>query len=209
MSDERSAGWPRDPGDEPRPRPQYGEYATPEEQRARIAHPDPHVAQPSSPSRVDASPTSPFDRVPPPDAYPVRPGFPTADDTMRRARRRRVDRVVTAVMLAYGLLNVVFSIPSYVDLASTAASVMKILGVPGTFTNVAQANTWGIAAAVVLAVGYLVTATVSLLRLRAHRRSWWVPLVGVFVTYAVVYACVLVPLLSDPAFVAYMANSAG
>ncbi len=68
-----------------------------------------------------------------------------------------------------------------------------------TLTDPAGAQAWGTAAAVVLGVGWLLTAVLSWLRLRSGHRAWWVPLVGgVVFTFAA--ACLMVvPLMNDPA----------
>ncbi|MBN9169087.1 MAG: hypothetical protein J0J11_04055, partial [Microbacterium sp.] len=46
----------------------------------------------------------------------------------------------------------------------------------------------------------------ALRTLRRGRISWWIPLVGAVVTYAVVYICIAVPLLGDPAFMQYVTS---
>lgn len=187
-------------GDE-RPRPQYGEYATPEEQRARIHQPD-AVPPPASP----APPVAPAYRPAPPFgvAGPLAPGAPGAS-----VRSRAGDRIVTAVLLGYGLVNVVMAVPQYVDLPTMMTTMMKLLGVSGTFTNIDGARTWGMIAAIALVAGYAITLLLSLLRLRAHKLTWWIPLMGAVVTYLVVGICVVIPAFSDPAFTAYLSHPSG
>ena len=82
------------------PRPQYGEYATPEEQRARIRQPD--AAQPVHAGRVRA-PVAVTRRRLAPRPPRLRRSTPRA--------RHAVDRIVTFALLAYGLVNVVSAIP--------------------------------------------------------------------------------------------------
>ncbi|MEZ3159675.1 DUF6264 family protein [Microbacterium sp. BWT-B31] len=181
---------------DPRPRPAYGEYATPEEQRARIK--DPGAAWVYSPA-ADAV-------VAPEQAAPAQPVPEPAPAGVRAGRPHPVDRVVTLALLAYGLINVAFTAFSFLDLASVAQQAMDLMGIEGEFTNVDAARTWGIVAAVVLVVGYVATAALSVLQLRRGRIAWWIPLAGAVATYLVVYVCLAVPLLGDPAFIGYVSN---
>lgn len=179
------------PPPDPRPRPQYGEYATPEEQRARIQHPDATWALDAgqAPAETPATETHGW----PVDTSPAPPVAPA----------RNADRIVTLALLIVGGFNVALSAVSYFDLANLAGRAMELLGMPGEFTNVASAQLWGPIAAVVLIVGFLITAFFAWRRVRAKRLSWWVPLVGAVVTYALVYVCLAIPLLGDPAFVQF------
>lgn len=175
---------------DPRPRPAYGEYATPEEQRARISRPGPaavpaHVTAQSLPESVPV--------IEPAEASPVAPRWPA-------------DRVVTLILLAIGAFNVVSSVFSYLDLAAGIDGAMDVMGVPGEFTKFDAARTWGAIAAVVLVSGYLLTLVWSLNRMRAGRLSWWIPLLGAVVTFVIVSACVAVPLVGDPAFAEYVSS---
>ena len=176
---------------EPRPRPQYGEYASPEEQRARMKLPPPPVAPPAQTPMAPAVPPPPMWGAPSPPA--PRAGHP-------------VDRVGTIALLAYGAVNVVVSMFSFFDLPAATTAMYRVLGITGDFTNVDAARGWGIAAAVVLLLGYVGTALLAVRTLRRGRISWWIPLVGAVVTYAVVYICIAVPLLGDPAFMQYVTS---
>jgi hypothetical protein len=169
---------------DPRPRPQYGEYASAEEQRARIVHPDvtdalhtgqaPEAAPSPSPSRPGASPATGW---------------------------RLADRIVTIALLAYGVVNVAVTAPRLFDFASFANEYFSTLGVDATFTNTGAAGVWGPVAAISYVAGFVVTALLAWRRLRAGRTGFWVPLVGAVLTTIVVAVCVTVPLVGDPAFV--------
>ncbi|MFL0566153.1 DUF6264 family protein [Microbacterium sp. 179-I 1D1 NHS] len=161
--------------DEPRPRPQYGEYATPEEQRAAIRQPTPEPAAPVDP-----------------------PHPPTAPATTVAARPTRMaDRVITLALLAYGLVTVIGAIPQLVDYGSFAKTWMEVAGVSGEFTNTAQGALWGGIGATVFAVGWLLTAILSWWSLSRGRLSWWIPPVGAIVTFLIVSVCLVVPLFGD------------
>lgn len=162
-------------------RPQYGEYASPEEQRARAGLP-PLNAEPAAS---------------PPPAAPVTSAAPAA-----AAPARPIGRLVTFVLLGFGLVNVLSSIPQFVNMASTLTESMEMLGLDGEFTNFAAARTWGIVAVVVLLAGYAATAWLSFRQLKRNRAAWWIPLVGFVVTMSLVSACISVVMFSDPAFTA-------
>lgn len=171
-----------------RPRPQYGEYATPEEQRARIQQPDITDALLSGVA---------------PEPEPV-----VAEAAAQPAPRHAspLNRLVTIILLAMGAANVLISVFSYLDIVPAIEQSMELMGVSGEFTNYAVAQTWGMVAAIVLVTLYILTLSITWRVLKAGRVSWWIPLVGAVVTYAVVSACLAVPLLGDPAFTSYVTS---
>jgi hypothetical protein len=109
--------------DQLRPRPQYGEYATPEEQRSRIRQPDVTEA-------LEAGIA--------PDGAVTTPVVPAASVTARPASP--INRLVTIVLLAFGAVNVIFSVVSYLDIVPVIERAMEVMGIPGEFTNVAAAS---------------------------------------------------------------------
>ena len=184
---------------EARPRPQYGEYATPEEQRARIAGasgeaPHPDVA-PTATVAVDTAATSTGD-------------LPTPRPTTTAARpTRTADRIITFALLAYGLFTVVGAIPQLVDFAGFTDTWMRTAGIDAALIDPAAGRAWGIAAAVVYSVGWLLTAVLSWWSLSARRVSWWIPLVGAIVTFLIVGMLLTVPLVTDSGFMAGFMSS--
>lgn len=169
-------------------RPQYGELATPEEQRRLAGLP-------------------PLDAVVEPAAEPERAHVPEVTATAATpAKPRRWDRIITIALLAYGLINVLVTGISYLDLPTVMNESMKILGVPGEFTNFAQGKLWGTIAAVLLVIGWVITAWLSVRRLRTRKLTWWVPLVGAVVTMIFVGICITVPMMGDPAFLDYVSG---
>lgn len=158
-------------------RPQYGEYATPEEQRIRAGLPP-----------VEPEPTA---SAPEPVPAPVEATTPA---------RRSGDRFITAALLGVGLVNVLTSIGQFTDLASTMNLTLQMLGIDAEFTNFAAARTWGVVSVFVLVLGYAVTAWLAIRRIVRKRTSWWIPLVGFAVTMMLVSACISVPMFGDPAF---------
>ncbi len=174
---------------DPRPRPQYGEYATPEEQRARIAQPD---------AALIYEPAPVHDVAPAAEPAPASPAAGTVAASVQ-PRSRAIDRIVTFALLAYGLVNVVSSFPALIDFSAYADTMFRILGVDAALSDPAAGRPWGIASAIVLAVGWLVTAAVSWVRVRRGRISWWIPLVGGVVFTFASAMLMLVPLMNDPA----------
>lgn len=166
------------------PRPQYGEYATPEEQRARIRQPDVTAA-------LEAGRT----------AVPVTavPAGREAAAAVAEPPVRRIDRIITFALLAYGLVTVITSIPALADYSTYTDTVFDLLGVSVDLADPAAGRPWGIAAAVVMAVGWLLTAVVSWWSVRRGRLSWWIPVVGGIVFTFASSVLMLVPLMSDPA----------
>lgn len=182
----------------PRPAPHYGEYATPEQQRAAIREP----AQPQASAGVPSAPApQPF-----PQAQSAPQPHPrTVTHATTRAARpsRRADRIVTFALLAYGLVTVVSAVPQLWHFAAFAQTWMGLAGIDETFTNTAQGDLWGRIGAGVFVVGWLLTAWLSWRALSRGRLSWWIPLVGAIAAFIVVTVCLTVPLLGDPAIAAH------
>lgn len=123
------------------------------------------------------------------------------------AKPRSWDRVVTIALLAYGMVSVFITGTAYLDLPTLMNDSMKILGIEGEFTNFAQGKLWGTIAAAILVVGWVLTAWISLRRLRTGKLTWWVPLVGAASTMIIVSLCLAVPMMGDPAFIAHLDSS--
>lgn len=182
---------------EARPRPQYGEYASESEQRAHIREPLP-------------LPVPPVEVPPHASAERTNGGIPAASaaavDPARAARQ--TDRVITIVLLAIGALNVVTSFFSFLDFAAMVDRSYAMMGVDGSFTNYAAGKLWGLIAALALLAGYIITVVIARARMKANKAAWFIAIGGAVVTYVVLMACISVPLMSDPAFVDYVLNSA-
>lgn len=179
-----------------RVRPAYGEYATAEEQRARIQQP---------------AVTEALDQGLRPGAPVTGSDPPVAAASVRETPARTVDRLITAVLLGIGLVNVIVSVQSFFNTSSTFTRAMETMGIPGEFTNVSGATgsaVWGAVAGIAMVLGYALTALASWRRIRGGRRAWWVPLVGAVITYVVVTVCLTVPIMADPAFQEYVRTMA-
>lgn len=170
-------------------RPQYGEYATPEEQRRLAGLPEVDAAPEAAVATTPAVQQAPAATTPPPP--------------------RRWDRVITIGLLVYGAINVFMTGMSYLDLPPVLNESMRILGIDGEFTNFAQGRVWGIVAAGVLVLGWVITALLSIRRLRTGKITWWVPLVGAAVTTIAASVCISVAMMGDPAFIAHLDGGLG
>lgn len=170
-----------------RPRPRYGEYATPEEQRARIQQP--HVTW-----SLETGQAPPEQR---PDGEPS--AAPAAGGGAPISRRRFFDRVVTIALLIYAVFSVATSIPALVDYTGYIGTVFQLMGVEDMPEPTVDGRPWGIAAAVVLGVGLLITAALSWLLMQRGRLSFWVPIAGGVVFNLISGALLITPLMSDPA----------
>ncbi len=168
-------------------RPQYGEYSTPEEQRRLAGLP------PLDPATAD---------LPPAGYGAASASAPAASVTAPTASTppRRVDRIVTIALLAYGLVNVVVTAISYLDLPTVMNQYMQILGIAGEFTNLDDALLWGGIAAAALTGGYALTLWGSWRRMRSGKLAWWLPIVGAIAASFVVSLCLVAPMIGDPAF---------
>lgn len=188
-----------------RPRPVYGEYATPEEQRRRIQRPDfeylldtgqdPNAA----PGAVAPAGGAPAVQAPAPPSRAAY-GSParTSGSDAPAQPGRFADRVATIALLVFGLYNVVTSVPTMIDYDSYVAMMLSVLGVDGELSNAGSGGSWGIAAAVVLIMGWLLTAWLSWRNLSRGRLTWWIPLVAGVVFTLAAGALLAVPIASDP-----------
>lgn len=179
---------------DPRPRPQYGEYATPEQQaaaRGQAAPPPTVVPEPNVPP-------------PPYGAALDRHGPPTTERLAPRG-----DAPLSVALLALGLLNVLLQVFAPPDYASTIDSMYKSYGVSGTYQVTDLTATLAQVVTISYIVIYLVVLFVTVQLLRARRRAFWVPLVGGVLAAIVAGVCAGVLLYADPAFMAYLTSVSG
>ncbi|WP_396668045.1 DUF6264 family protein [Microbacterium sp. R86528] len=177
---------------DPRPRPQYGEYATVEEQQARIRQPD--ITQALDTGVVADVPEGQLS----PDVVPAETPLAGNSGARREVRRRPFDRAATIGLLVYGLITVVTSFTELVEYNPYAEQMLSMMGVDTDLAATIVGQSWGIAAALVLVFGWFVTAVLSWMSMSRGRISWWIPLVGAFVFTGVSALLMLVPLMNTP-----------
>lgn len=173
-----------------RPRPQYGEYATPEEQRARIREPLPEVHIDSD-VPVYASSPAPATGVP-------QAGAPTP------GQAGKTQRTITIAMLAFGAVNVLMAAVSFLSFSDALTETFLAFGLERSVAEQPRPQIWGTTMLLVLVIGFLVTAYLCVRRIQAQKSSWWIALVGAVVTWVVVYAIMAAVIVSDPAFAALL-----
>ena len=167
-------------------RPEYGEYASAEDQAKAIARSRPRGASIPEPSLAEPAPEQP-------------PSAAAAPGGM-------LDRLVTVVLLALGLVYLIGGAGGYLDLPTTLDTVYAQFGI-GDYTPIAATAAFGIAFVASQAVIWVISALWSYRRLSRGRRSWWVPMLGAIATFLVTVALFGALLASDPAFLAYVSTA--
>jgi hypothetical protein len=177
--------------DEPRPAPQYGEYATPEEVakvRGTQTPPEPPAGHPEPVRR------------PAPRPMPRSTAGPTARSTARPSERprRAWDVPLTVGLLALGFLFTLQSIEGFLNFSSTVTQMFARTGLDLEFGQ--EADAAGIILLLIHFALLLTALGVSVALLRAHRLAFWVPLTaGALATIAYVVT-LFVLMLANPAY---------
>lgn len=162
------------------PRPRYGAYASPEEQAARSGREAPVV----DPALV------------PRDMPPEAPGSPARRPAAPapQGRSSLADRIVTILLMAIGLYYVLGSIGLYTD-PSALADAMRL---DVELSDYAGQRGAGIAAVVVMLVGWLATVWFLWRRGARGRSMWWIALLAGVVFNFVGTLIVAIPFAMDP-----------
>ena len=157
-----------------RPRPQYGEYATPDEVAALRGAPD---APP--PQRVDR---------------------PVAVPETRGSRWRRLDQPITIALIAFGVLNLLQYSAAFLDFEGFLETVTE--GTVAEKIDFTDAARFGGVVLFLLCLVLLVTSSAAaVVLLRRGRIAFWVPLVaGAITVLAWVVVLVVIALQTPGAF---------
>jgi uncharacterized membrane protein YhaH (DUF805 family) len=181
-----------------RPAPQYGEYATPEEVARITGRPVPGS---------EPAPASP----PPAPAERAR-DWPSEDQASRPPLRW--DPPVTIALLLVGLWNVISAIPSFWnldrDLAQSFAAMPSDLGVD--LSDVQLGEPTLLVGRILLGVWvvlFLISLGVSVSRLRARRRAFWIPIVAGVVAMIAVVVAITVIMFIEPGLAAVFDPATG
>lgn len=185
--------------DSARRRPQYGEYASPEEQRAAIKQPAEWQLQALE---TDAAPEHPAPQPPLHGSYQPGPPRPWPQDESRppqqATRAGFGDRLVTFVLLGFGLSNVLSVVVDAFEGGRVMRQTLADMGDSyGRLADALPAWLWQ-GQAVIYAVVWLITLFVSLSSMRAGRRSWWIPVVGAIVAGILFFAVFVIALGQHP-----------
>jgi hypothetical protein len=152
-------------------RPQYGEYASPDERVAAGGVP----LEPVVPAVVKAEVTPP-----------------------EKPTKRNWEPLLTVALLALGGYTVLTSIPQYLNLGDLLKDVFDQAGY-GAYTSVDLARSIGIAIVAVQSVIYVLVVALTIPRLRAKKLAFVFPLVGGALAGIFVFVLLAVAIISDPA----------
>jgi hypothetical protein len=170
-----------------RQRPQYGEYASPDERIAAGGLPlEPDVVVPTPVASTE---------LPPPDAASRLDGAPPV--------ARNGDTMLTLALLVLGVYSVVTSIPGLLSLSTTlvdAFEAAKLVYSP----SFATADAIGVAILVSHSVILVVVVALSLTRLRARRLAFFIPLAGGALAGVIFIVLLFVAMAADPSFIAWV-----
>lgn len=203
-----------------RPRPRYGEYATPQEQAEIVAKSLPPVSPLLTPKPAENGsaatqapvPTQPPAQTPPSHREAVQhqpgpSGAASAPPLHGGRPARRWDRFLSIALLGYGLVNVIASTTQYADLAGYLGQVYAMFNLGEYQPNGEEARV-GLTMNIVMLGLFLVTAVLTVMRLRARRIAFWVPIVG-GVLAVIVSGILLQPFVPDTATLRDLLNSIG
>ncbi|WP_285039312.1 DUF6264 family protein [Plantibacter sp. lyk4-40-MEA-4] len=195
---------------ESRPRPQFGEYASPEEQRARIAEPiDEQRAE-----ELGIAPVVPVGRQPRQQQEPTlreqtreqahEPGVMQPGAATVAARRPVAgDRIATSILLGLGLVGLIYTMPGMLDLPGQIRPFLVQMGVSG-YSSDGLASAMGILALGIQIALWMGAVILSRRSLRAGRITFWIPIVAGVVANVVFILCLSVALGADPAVFEYV-----
>ncbi|SFN97587.1 DUF6264 family protein [Mycetocola miduiensis] len=173
--------------DAPRPRPEFGEYATPEEQRKAIKVP------------LDDAESVPVESQQSPTSHITVQGGPTSKAPVGRA----TDRLATMSLLGIGLLTILLTLPALINLPNSINTAFAQLEL-GNYTSTALGSTLGWTALAISLVLWGLAAWLSFRALGKGRVAWWIPLVFGVVANIAVFICIAIAMAGDPAFSEYV-----
>lgn len=201
--------------------PQFGQYATPEEQKARIQDlsANPYYAatleNASEPAKTDAKDgrlhKSAEVKKMASTATSPRTGITrsTAAAGFAASPNATVDRFLTYALLGYGLFNVLVSFPTFLDMGTLMVNAISSLGTQfdvelSAYTVTDLTAQVGIALAFSWVALWLASLWWSLKRLQATKPAFWIPLGAGIIANVLVTIGTVVLLVADPVFVELM-----
>jgi hypothetical protein len=182
------------PRDE-RPRPQYGEYA-----------PEGWSWQP--PAEADAPGGTPPAPAPEPAPAPALKSAPPADGDAEASTRRTApmwDRLVTIALLVLGAFGAWDSARSMQQLGQQIQTTYTMLGI-GDFTAPEWLATLSVAGIITQLALYAVVLGLTILRMRARRIAFWIPLAGGALSIIITVALMAVVVFSDPTYLDFVTS---
>lgn len=179
---------------EDRPRPRYGEVA-----------PEGWSWHPPGGDSADTAATPP-----PPTGSPGAPWTAPAAGPAGYARPQRPatpawDYVITIILIVLGLLGTLFGVAL---LATTPQNLQVLYTQEGLGRYTPAAAVGGIIAggAIVEVAVWLASTVVSIVLLAKRRRAFYVPLIGMIVSFVVIFVVISVLLTTDPTLINYFSR---
>ena len=188
--------------DAQRPRPQYGEYATPEEQRAAIKSPqlNPHYAPPEHPHHAEGEASQQDARPAAADPREPAAGSPPAPAT----RRHPLDRIATIALLVLGLYDVIGAFSGSNGVVSQIDVIYRSLGISGEYKPTDLTDTVAGVVAVVFLVLWIAAAALSAWAVVRGRIAFWIPLAAGVLAAIVSAVGGIILTLHDPAYLQFL-----
>jgi hypothetical protein len=149
-----------------RPKPEYGEYATPEQQAAAMGRT--YVPPTDEPKVAPAMAIEPF---PTPSA-----GY--------------INRFFTVFLLGFGALNLLGDVPAYFNLVSVLNGAYSSAGL--SIVVPSGVNHAGIPILIANILIYAATVVWAVITLRRGRVSFYIPILGFLLFVAVAYILILI-----------------
>ena len=163
-------------------RPQYGEFATPEEQAA-----------------ASGVPVVPAPLAPPVPGTAVRAAPP--HDAPRQ--RPRWDSILTTVLLALGAYSVITSFIDTSAIGEAFATTFQQFEF-GEFSSFDAANRMALVVAFVQLGAYVITVALSLRTARQNRVTFFIPLLAGVITTVVCALLLMSVVVNDPAYLTWV-----
>lgn len=186
-----------------RPRPQFGELATPEEQRAAIAVP----AAVTSPEPVPVEADRPEKRAKAKAQERPEKRASVPAGTATDAARPPVDRFISWGLLGLGLFSILQSTSMLIDLP-TAIDRFFVSAELDPYGPLGAGRVLGFVGLAAYVVLWVIALVLVQRRVALGRSSWWIPLVAGLVANVVVVVCVGSAMMIDPSIAAYIQEMA-
>jgi hypothetical protein len=189
-----------------RPRPQFGELATPEEQRAAIAVPGAALSPEPVPVEADrpAKPSGEAAR----SSRPTEPTLAESTGASGATVRAPLDRFISWGLLGLGLFTVLQSTIALFDLPTVIDGYFAFADLD-PYGPVAAGRILGLVALVVYVASWVLALVFVQRRIARGRSSWWIPLIAGAVANVVVLVCVGSAMMIDPSIAGYIQEMAG
>jgi drug/metabolite transporter (DMT)-like permease len=179
---------------ETRPRPEYGEYATPEQQAEAMGVVYEPPKEPTAQTPAVAAPAATVTATP--------PALKAAADLPKQPRRW--DLVLSIALVVIGTYVVLSSFATYGDLPYSLTQIYAMYGYDGSYPDIERANAVGLALNIIQPALLVIAVILSSRSLRRGRITFYIPLAGGILALIVTSILLTTLFLADPSFVEFM-----